>query len=68
IIQRASEILHELESTSGRTRISEAMPAQQMALFPETNPLLDDLKILDINALTPIEALNKLFEWQKRFL
>jgi DNA mismatch repair protein MutS len=39
-----------------------------MALFPETNPLLDDLKELDINALSPIEALNKLYEWKKRFL
>lgn len=68
IIQRASEILHELESTSGRTRSTDSMPAQQMALFPETNPLLDELRILDINALTPIEALNKLFEWQKRYI
>jgi DNA mismatch repair protein MutS len=39
-----------------------------MALFPETNPLLDDLKGLDINALSPIEALNKLYEWKKKFL
>jgi DNA mismatch repair protein MutS len=68
IIQRASEILHELESTSGRTRSSDSLPAQQMALFPETNPFLDELKGLDINALSPIEALNKLFEWQKKFL
>jgi DNA mismatch repair protein MutS len=67
IIQRSSEILHELESTSGRARSNDALPAQQMALFPETNPLLDELKDLDINALTPIQALNKLFEWQKKF-
>jgi DNA mismatch repair protein MutS len=39
-----------------------------MALFPATNPLLDDLKGLDINALSPIEALNKLYEWKKKFL
>jgi DNA mismatch repair protein MutS len=39
-----------------------------MALFPDTNPLLDDLKGMDINALSPIEALNKLYEWKKRFL
>ena len=41
--------------------------AQQVALFPETNPLLDELKDIDVNSLSPIEALNKLFEWQKRF-
>ena len=38
-----------------------------MALFPETNPLLDELKELDVNSLRPIEALNKLYEWQKKF-
>jgi DNA mismatch repair protein MutS len=42
--------------------------AQQVALFPETNPLVDELKELDINGLSPIEALNKLFEWQKKFI
>jgi hypothetical protein len=26
------------------------------------------LKTLDINALSPIEALNKLYEWQRKFL
>ena len=36
-----------------------------MALFPETNPLLDELKELDVNSLSPIEALNKIFEWQR---
>ncbi len=41
--------------------------AQQVALFPETNPLLDEIKGLDVNSLSPIEALNKLFEWQKKF-
>jgi DNA mismatch repair protein MutS len=37
-------------------------------LFPETNPLLDELKELDVNDLSPIEALNKLYEWQRKFL
>jgi DNA mismatch repair protein MutS len=41
--------------------------AQQAALFPETSPLLDELKELDVNALSPIEALNRLFEWQKKY-
>ncbi|MDZ7869388.1 MAG: hypothetical protein U5L02_09375, partial [Rheinheimera sp.] len=35
------------------------------ALFPDTNPLLDELKSLDVNSLSPIEALNRLFEWQE---
>jgi DNA mismatch repair protein MutS len=37
-------------------------------LFPETNPLLDELKTIDLNTLPPIEALNILYEWRKRFI
>jgi DNA mismatch repair protein MutS len=39
-----------------------------MVLFPETNPLLAELEELDMNTLSPIEALNKLYEWQVKFL
>ena len=67
VIQRANEIMAELEKSSGRAVRINPMAAQQVALFPETNPLLDELKSLDVNSLSPIEALNRLFEWQKRF-
>lgn len=67
VIGRANEIMEQLEKTSGRAVKIDPQAAQQVALFPETNPLLDEIKELDINTLSPIEALNKLFEWQKRF-
>ncbi|MBI5294286.1 MAG: DNA mismatch repair protein MutS [Chloroflexi bacterium] len=67
VIARANEIMAELEKTSGRAVKINPHTAQQVALFPETNPLLDELKSLDINEISPIEALNKLFEWQKKF-
>jgi DNA mismatch repair protein MutS len=67
VIQRASEIMDQLEKTSGRAVKIDPHAAQQAALFPETSPLLEEIKRLDINALSPIEALNKLFEWQKKF-
>ncbi len=68
VIQRASEILKTLESSSGKAvKINPEAP-QQMALFPETNPMLDELKALDINNLSPIEALNKIYEWQRKFV
>ena len=68
VISRASEIMAELEKTSGRAVKISPHAAQQAALFPETSPLLDELKEIDVNALSPIEALNKLFEWQKKYL
>jgi DNA mismatch repair protein MutS len=68
IIQRANEIMHQLEASSGKAvKINPAAP-MQMTLFPETNPLLDELKVLDLNSLSPIEALNKIYEWQQKYV
>lgn len=68
VISRASEILQQLESSSGSAIKVEPAHTQQMVLFPETNPLLDELKNLDMNSLPPIQALNILYEWQRRFI
>ena len=68
VVQRAGEILHQLETSSGKAVKIDPESPRQLALFPETNPLVDELKTLDMNALSPIEALNKLYEWQKRYL
>jgi len=68
VIQRANEIMNQLEHSSGKAVKINPNAARQVALFPETNPLLDELKELDVNGLSPIEALNKLFEWQKKFI
>ncbi len=68
VIQRANQILAELERTSGRAVRMDSFLPQQLSLFPETNPLLEELKSLDLNNLSPIEALTKLYEWQRKFL
>ncbi len=68
VIQRADEIMAELEKSSGKAVRTNPHAAQQAALFPETSPLLDELSTMDVNSLSPIEALNKLFEWKKKFL
>ncbi len=68
VVARANEIMIALEKSSGSAVKIDPQAAQQVALFPETNPLLDELEKLDINSLSPIEALNRLFEWQKSFL
>ena len=61
VIQRADEIRSQLERTSGYAVKIDPYVTRQVALFSETNPLLDELKGLDINGLSPIEALNKMF-------
>jgi DNA mismatch repair protein MutS len=68
VIQRAGEIMQQLEATSGRAvKITPPAP-HQLALFPETNPLLDELRGIDLNSITPIEALTWLYDWKRRFL
>jgi len=56
---------HERERPRASDEVTRRTRAQQVALFPETNPLLDELKDIDVNSLSPIEALNKLNEIKK---
>jgi DNA mismatch repair protein MutS len=69
VINRAREILRELERHAPTTSVtpSHLKPAQQAALFPESSPLLEELKRLDVTSMTPLEAINKLYEWQRRY-
>ncbi len=67
VVQRAGEILKQLEASSGKAVKLHPEAPRQMALFPETNPLLEELRELDLDTLSPIEALNRLYEWQRKF-
>lgn len=65
VIQRANFLLERLQDEAGVIDVNSIHHSPQMSLFPATNPILDELQEIDINNLNPIEALNKLFEWQK---
>ncbi len=69
VIHRANEILLELEEHAPTTAVkpSRLNSVQQMALFPESSPLLDELETLDVNSMSPLEAINKLYEWKRRY-
>ena len=69
VISRANEILKELEQHAPTTAVepSRFTTGQQVALFPESSPILDELSELDVNTLTPLEAINKLYEWKRKF-
>jgi DNA mismatch repair protein MutS len=68
VINRAQEILALFEADSQESHDEAHFKARQLILFPESNPLLEELRELDISSLTPLEALNRLFEWQQRFV
>jgi len=67
VIQRANEMLKQLEQSSGTTLQEQALVDDQLRLFPENNPLIDTFKKTDLNALSPIQALNLLYEWKHKF-
>ncbi len=67
VIQRANEILRQLESSAGSTLAQEEVSKGQLTLFPENNALLEVFQGLDINTLSPIEALNLLYDWKRRY-
>ncbi|HKY79741.1 MAG TPA: DNA mismatch repair protein MutS [Anaerolineales bacterium] len=67
VLQRAQEILKELEDAARQAAPGGELLAKQAALFPESSPLLDELKALDVEGLSPVEALNKLWEWRGKY-
>jgi DNA mismatch repair protein MutS len=66
IVQRAGEILDKFEAQSAPA--SGKGPSKQLVLFPEMNPLMEELEGLDINELTPLDALTTLYEWRRRYI
>ncbi len=40
---------------------------KQLHLFSEADPLLEEIRALDLNSISPLDALNRLYEWQQRF-
>ncbi|MBS3753802.1 MAG: DNA mismatch repair protein MutS, partial [Anaerolineales bacterium] len=68
VVQRAEEIMDKLEESSGKAVKIDPEAPKQMALFPDTNPLLEELESLDLNELSPLEAINRLYEWRRKYL
>ncbi len=75
VVRRAREILQGLEEGSPgkeernrrRQTIGEAREASlQLTFFGSPDPVIEDLKQLDVEGLSPLEALTTLFELQRR--
>ena len=68
VVNRAWEVLEDLESQHGerRKRTYRASPSQQLALFAPGGNLADAVRALDVSNMTPLEALNKLYQLQEQ--
>jgi DNA mismatch repair protein MutS len=69
VVHRAREVLEELEDSSKQALVKrrrrEAQP-QQLPLIGPKSPLMDELEKLDIDSMTPLEAITRLYELQKK--
>ena len=71
VVNRAWDVLAELEDDS---RVNRSSPRrgrgspqpQQMPLLTFTSPVVDELLALDVASMTPLDAINKLYELQER--
>jgi DNA mismatch repair protein MutS len=67
VIHRAEEILAELEQEArapGST--PKRVEVRQLALFSVGDPVLEELRRLDVSSMSPLEAISKLYELQKK--
>jgi DNA mismatch repair protein MutS len=71
VVERANEILEELEGNADfrerQERTRQSFAGMQLSfLGPETDPLIEEIKALDVDSMSPLEALNKLYELKQR--
>jgi DNA mismatch repair protein MutS len=66
VIVRAQEVLAELEShASKKGKVPRHKASLQIPLFPKDSLLADEIARLDIDSLSPLEAITKLYELKR---
>ncbi len=67
VVERANEILEGLEGKKETPKPGAEEGAKkvvQLALFQEEHPVVEEIRLLDIDNITPREALQLLYRWQ----
>ena len=75
VVERSKDILAQLEAehldNAGRAKIARPVQSKrsgqmQLSLFgPADHPLLDDIRKLELNEMTPIQAMQLISKWQE---
>ncbi|MGC9469100.1 MAG: DNA mismatch repair protein MutS [Anaerolineae bacterium] len=67
VVHRAENLLEQLESGEFRPGVAEQEEeAFQPMLIAKEHPIVEELRQLDVNSLTPLDALTQLYTWQKQ--
>jgi DNA mismatch repair protein MutS len=67
VVVRAQEILDELESSqSSGAQAPPTESSAQLAMFRQSDGLAADLSNLDVDSMTPLQAMTKLYELTER--
>ncbi len=71
VVDRANEVLEQLEGNADfreqKEKTRQIFSGVQMSFMPpDTHPLIDKIKALDVDSMSPLEALNKLYELKQR--
>jgi len=75
VVHRAQEVLSDLEANSHKGDVSKPtvgrrkrgeVPTPQLSLFGQRPEVLEEFLKLDIDSMTPLEALTKLYELQRK--
>jgi DNA mismatch repair protein MutS len=71
VVHRAQEILARLENDQhrkewGQIKLVQAPSAQQLTFSGNRSPLVDELSQIDVDAMSPIEAITKLYELKRK--
>jgi len=75
VLHRAQEVLSGLEEDAERKgeprtprarRLPGRTPLGQLSLFAGKSPVLEELENLDIDSLTPLEAITRLYELRRK--
>lgn len=72
VLHRANEVLTELENHTGEKaaqsarRRREKLPTEQLPLFGQIPPVIDEIIAMDVSSMTPLQAITKLYELQQK--
>lgn len=72
VLHRADEVLTELENHTEEKaarsahRRREKLPTEQLPLFGQIPPVIDEILAMDVSSMTPLQAITKLYELQQK--